>query len=192
MPTAQPRILVIANRTASTPMMLETVAERGRAGATFTLLIPPEHGHDEDWSQEVGLERVGNAAGGDVASLDAGEDPCDTVHRAVSDGEFDELIVCTAPEHLARWVHHDLPSRLQHLGLPVMVIPADPDVPLSPSRGRRDAGRHDRRADTGRRGPVLAPVRVFRRPRRGRPAAADPGDPGGQHYYWQVWRICTG
>ena len=46
------------------------------------------------------------------------EDPLDTVHRAVSDGEFDELIVCTTPAHLARWVHHDLPHRLQHLGLP--------------------------------------------------------------------------
>jgi hypothetical protein len=52
------------------------------------------------------------------------------VHRAVSDGEFDELIVCTAPAHLARWVHHDLPHRLEHLGLPVLVIPPEPDVPI--------------------------------------------------------------
>jgi len=73
---------------------------------------------------------VGQAAGGDVASLDPGDDPLDSVHRAVSDGQFDELIVCTAPTHLERWVHHDLPHRLQHLGLPVVVIPPDPDVPL--------------------------------------------------------------
>ena len=43
--------------------------------------------------------------------------------------EFDEIIVCTQPEHLARWVHHDLPHRIEHLGLPVYVIPPDQDVP---------------------------------------------------------------
>jgi hypothetical protein len=48
----------------------------------------------------------------------------------VSDGEFDELIVCTAPAHLARWVHHDLPHRLQHLGLPVVVIAPEDDAPV--------------------------------------------------------------
>ena len=130
MPTAEPRVLVIANRTASTPAMLDVVAERARGGASFTVLVPPEHGHHDDWTQEVALERVGNAAGRDVAGLEPGDDPLDTVHRAVSGGEFDELIVCTAPMHLARWVHHDLPSRLQHLGLPLVVIPPEPDVPL--------------------------------------------------------------
>ena len=52
MPNAASRILVIANRTASTPMMLDLVAERARAGARFTVLVPTEHGHHDDWSQE--------------------------------------------------------------------------------------------------------------------------------------------
>ena len=130
MPNAVSRILVIANRTASTPTMLDVVAERARDGARFTVLVPTEHEHHDDWSQDVALERVGQAAGGDVASLDGGDDPLDSVHRAVSDGEFDELIVCAAPTHLARWVHHDLPHRLQHLGLPVVVIPPEPDAPV--------------------------------------------------------------
>ena len=130
MSTAEPRILVIANRTASTPVLLDVIRERAGAGAQFTVLVPPEHGLDDDWSQEVALERVGTAAGGEVAAMDAGDDPLDRVHRAVSDGEFDELIVCTAPSHLARWVHHDLPHRLEHLGLPVLVIPPEPDAPI--------------------------------------------------------------
>jgi len=129
-PTGESRILVIANRTASTPVMLDVIAQRASGGARFTLLVPPEHGHQDDWSQEVALERVGQAAGGDVASLESGDDPLDSVHRAVSDGQFDELIVCTAPTHLERWVHHDLPHRLQHLGLPVVVIPPERDAPL--------------------------------------------------------------
>ncbi len=130
MPTAEPRILVIANRTNSTPVMLDAITERARAGASFTLLVPPDEGHHDDWSQEVALEQVERAAGGDVATLDSGEDPLDSVHSAVSDGQFDELIVCTAPTHLARWVHHDLPHRLQHLGLPVVVIPPERDAPI--------------------------------------------------------------
>jgi hypothetical protein len=73
-----PRILVIANRTASTPIMLDMIAERAEGGASFTLLIPPDHGHQDDWSQELALELVGRATGGDVASLDSGNDPLDT------------------------------------------------------------------------------------------------------------------
>lgn len=126
----EPRILVIANRTASTPRLLDEVTERARAGASFTLLIPPEHGHHEDWSPEVALDLLGSAAGSDVATLEPGDNPLDTVHRAVSDGQFDELIVSTAPSHLARWVHHDLPHRLQHLGLPVVVIPPEADAEI--------------------------------------------------------------
>jgi hypothetical protein len=122
------RILVIANRTSSTPTLLHEVEQRAGAGARFTLMIPPDHGHHEDWTQEAALKLIERAAGGDVASLAPGIDPLDTVHRAVTDGEFDELIVCTTPPHLARWVHHDLPHRLQHLGLPVTVIPPERDA----------------------------------------------------------------
>src|SRR5690242_15130389 len=77
----QQRILVIANRTPSTPRLLHEIGERAAAGATFTVLIPPDHGHHSDWSPEVALELVGGAAGADVAIMASGEDPLDTVHR---------------------------------------------------------------------------------------------------------------
>ena len=44
---------------------------------------------------------------------------------------FDDIIVSTAPEHLSRWVHHDLPHRIEHLGLPVRVVPPEPDTHIS-------------------------------------------------------------
>ena len=108
--TAAARILVVANRTASTPTLLHQVRESARAGAQFTLLIPPEsaHHHGSDWSQEEALRLLGEAAGGEVAVLDCGDDALDTIHRAVDDGRFDEIIVNTVPEHLSRWIHHDL------------------------------------------------------------------------------------
>jgi hypothetical protein len=124
------RVLVVANRTASTPALLAEVEARARAGASVTVLIPPEKADHPDWSQEEAARLVGHAADQEVECLDAGSDPLNTIHAAVDQGAFDEIVVCTKQEHLARWVHHDLPHRLEHLGLPVCVIaPDEEDVP---------------------------------------------------------------
>jgi hypothetical protein len=123
------RVLVVANRTASTPALLAEVGARARAGASVTVLIPPEKTDHPDWTDEEAARLVGRAADQEVECLDAGPDALDTIHDAVGRDQFDEIIVCTVPEHLARWVHHDLPHRLEHLGLPVCVIPPDRDVP---------------------------------------------------------------
>jgi hypothetical protein len=123
------RILVVANRTESTPVLLAEVGARAREGASVTVLIPPEQTHHPDWTEEEAARLVGDAAGQTVECLDPGPDALDTIHDAVSADEFDEVIVCAKPDHLARWVHHDLPHRLEHLGLPVCVIPPDDDVP---------------------------------------------------------------
>ena len=73
------------------------------------------------------LER---ASGGGIDHLDRGADALDTIHRAVDAGAFDEIILSTPQEHLSRWVHHDLRHRLEHLELPVCVIPPEQDAPL--------------------------------------------------------------
>lgn len=122
------RVLVVANLTASTPALLAEVGAQARAGASFTVLIPPEEA-DPDWTDEEATRLLSRAADQEVTCLDAGADALDTIHDAVGRNEFDEIIVCTKPEHLARWVHHDLPHRLEHLGLPVSVIAPDEDVP---------------------------------------------------------------
>jgi hypothetical protein len=119
----------VANRTTSTPALLAEVGARARAGASVTVLIPPEKSDHPDWTDEEAARLVGRAADQEVECLDADPDPLDTIHDAVGRAEFDEIIVCTKPEHLARWVHHDLPHRLEHLGLPVCVIPPEGDVP---------------------------------------------------------------
>jgi hypothetical protein len=123
------RILVVANRTASTPALLAEVGARAHAGASVTVLIPPEKADNPDWTEEEAARLVGDAANQQVECLDAGDDALDTIHDAVGADEFDAIIVCAKPAHLARWVHHDLPHRLEHLGLPVCVIPPDDDVP---------------------------------------------------------------
>jgi hypothetical protein len=126
------RILVVANRTASTPQLLDEVGRRAGDGATFTLIIPPEKGHGaaDDWSSDDALELLGRAAGGPVMHRDCGPDALAAAHEVVDAGECDEIIVSAPEAHLARFVHHDLRHRLEHLGLPVTVIQPEPDTPL--------------------------------------------------------------
>jgi hypothetical protein len=123
------QILIVANRTASTPMLLDEVTRRTHEGARFTLIIPPEKS-EGDWSVEDAVGLLERAAGEPVKHMDAGPDALDVIHRAVDRGEVDEIILSTPPEHLSRWVHHDLRHRLEHLKLPVRVIPPEPDAPL--------------------------------------------------------------
>jgi hypothetical protein len=127
------RILVVANRTASTHLLLEEVRRDAKTGASFTLCIPPEHRHHHgaDWSQADAERLMSEAAGAPVDVLDPGADAVDAIHAAVDAGRFDGIIVSTAPEHLGRWVHHDLPHRIEHLGLPVRIVPPEPDAHIS-------------------------------------------------------------
>jgi hypothetical protein len=126
------RVLVVANRTASMPMLLDEVSRRAREGARFTLVIPPEHAAHggEDWSVADATRLLERAAGEPVEHLDSGPDVFDAIHRAVEDRTCDEIILSTPTAHLSRWIHHDLRHRVEHLKLPVRVIPPAPDAPL--------------------------------------------------------------
>jgi hypothetical protein len=49
-----------------------------------------------------------------------------TIRRLVEEERFDEIILSTAREHHARWLHHDLPHRIRHFGIAITVIPPEP------------------------------------------------------------------
>jgi hypothetical protein len=120
------RILIVANRTASTPALLDRVRSDAREGASFILLIPPETGDAVDWSAEDACSLLGAAAGSTVTTVDAGEDAAKTVHQMVAEGQCREVILSTQPEHHHRWFHHDLPQKMQDLSVRVTVIPPEP------------------------------------------------------------------
>ena len=122
----QRRTLVVANRTASTPALLAEVKRRAAGGATFALMIPAERADHDDWTPDEACRLLGDACGSEIERVDAGEDAGATIHGLVEDGRYAEIVVCTAPEHHARWFHHDLPHKVQHLGVPVMIIPHEP------------------------------------------------------------------
>ena len=118
------RILIVANRTAATPLLMDAVRKRAAEGpCTFTLLIPnePRKG-GADWTLETAVPLVERAAGGPVEGMVGEDDPLVAVAAALRDPGFDEVIVSTLPRRVSEWLRRDLPSRIEKLGVPVTTV----------------------------------------------------------------------
>jgi hypothetical protein len=118
------RVLVVANRTASTPRLLDEVSRRAKEQPTkFTLLIPDAPSQKaSDWTMEVAIRLLRRAAGAPVDHLVGGPDPYLAVHEAVHDHEFDEIIISTLPKRTSSWLRRDLVRRVEALGVPVTAV----------------------------------------------------------------------
>ena len=104
------RVLVVANKTAATPALLDVVRERAAKGSCeFTLLVPnTAHGlhkvvDPEDQSQseaeatlELALPLLEEAAGGRVDGMIGVPEPLAAIQDAVNLHGFDEIIISTA------------------------------------------------------------------------------------------------
>jgi hypothetical protein len=132
------RVLVVANRTAATPALIEAVRERAARGpCTFTLLVPnPAHGlhrvvDPEDQSQseaeqtlDLAVPLLEDAAGSLVEGIVGDSEPLAAIQDAVNLHGFDEIIISTLPTRFSRWLKLDLPSKAAGLGLPVTTVTA--------------------------------------------------------------------
>jgi len=131
------RVLVVAHKTAATPALLEAVRRRAeRSPARFHLVVP--NPHQASWHPSeathpdvtdgeqvlaLALPLMEEAAGAPVdGSVSRSHDPMDAVEEALHDARFDEIILSTLPRRVSRWLHIDLPSRVEHLGLPVTTV----------------------------------------------------------------------
>ncbi len=132
------RVLVVANKTAATPNLIDTVRERAAKGpCEFTLLVPnATHGlhtlvDPEDQGQseaettiELALPLLEQAAGRPVDAMVGVPEPLAAIQDAVNLHGFDEVIISTLPTRVSKWLRLDLPHKVAGLGLPVTTVTA--------------------------------------------------------------------
>lgn len=63
--------------------------------------------------------------GGRIEALIGDSDPVEAVRQLLASTDVDEVIVSTLPQRVSKWLHRDVPSRIQALGLPVTVVTAE-------------------------------------------------------------------
>ena len=131
-------VLVVANRTAGAPELLEALKERAEKGPVKFHLLVPSTPHGVTWAADMhaggdeaeahvnaAVERL-RAEGLEVDDGKVGDpDPVAAVEDAVNFKEFDEIIVSTLPKHLSKWLKVDLPHRVERAtGKPVRHVTA--------------------------------------------------------------------
>jgi hypothetical protein len=131
-------ILVVANRTAESPELLDALQQRAAQGdAVFTLLVPSTP-HGVAWAADMhsgGSEAEGHMAGAVERMRSAGlemtggkvgdPDPIAAVQDEVNFTEYDEIIVSTLPGGISKWLKLDLPHRVERVtGKPVTHVTA--------------------------------------------------------------------
>ena len=143
-------VLVVAHRTATTPALLDVIAERAQRGpAFFHLLVPnpSQAGWPTDKARQARAEAqdvldralpVIEAAARrpTTGSVSIRHDPMDAIEETIFAGDFDEIILSTLPRGVSRWLHIDLPRRVAHLGLPLTTVIAVGGVAPASSTSR--------------------------------------------------------
>ncbi|HKP89406.1 MAG TPA: hypothetical protein VJT75_05470 [Thermoleophilaceae bacterium] len=131
-------VLVVANRTAGSPELLEALKERASRGDVKFHLLVPATPHGVAWAADMhsgggeaehdlqaAVEHL-RREGLDVDDGKVGDpDPVAAVEDAVNFKQFDEIIVSTLPKHVSKWLKLDLPHRVERAtGKPVTHVTA--------------------------------------------------------------------
>jgi hypothetical protein len=124
------QILIVANRTAATPLLLAEIRRSAASEPCRVALLVPRSYWDADTEESaitlaLAIPLLEEAAGGHVAGLMSAEDPFAAGQEALRAGDYDEVIISTLPTRVSQWLHIDPPARVQRLGLPVTVITAN-------------------------------------------------------------------
>jgi hypothetical protein len=107
-------VLVVANRTADSPELLDAMRARAARGPAEFVLLLPQKGTDRAGAVlalEGALARMQDV-GLPVSGLVGDCDPLVAVQETWDPARFDEVIVSTLPTHSSRWLLIDLPHRV--------------------------------------------------------------------------------
>jgi hypothetical protein len=116
-------VLVVASRTAATPWLLQEIERRAEGGrCEFALLVPPADRRNPDWTLDVALAHVEQAAGRRVETVECDRDYVGAVRRALRQRRYDEVIVSTRPPPGPRWLNPAPMRWLDGLGVPVTEV----------------------------------------------------------------------
>jgi hypothetical protein len=99
------RLLIVANRTLATPMLLDAVRRRASARPCSLALLVPYVGRREDanWPLEWLVALLEEAGGTHVEALGQGEDAMQAVDVRLRRREFDEVFLSTWPRRPFLW-----------------------------------------------------------------------------------------
>jgi hypothetical protein len=117
--TEESSVLVVANVTATSRELIDSLNERTAKGSCrFTLLIP----HKSEGSAEAIRERLDEAlsrmreAGLQVDDgRIADPDPVSAVGELWDPEKFDEIVISTLPKGRSKWLESDVPRRVKEL-----------------------------------------------------------------------------
>ena len=123
------RILIVAHKTVATPSLVHEVQHRTSAGPCRLALLIPDASDPAvaAWTLRRARRMLSEAVGAPVDGIvSEGDDPYTGIAAALRDGEYDEVLISTLPESGSRWLHDDLPARVERLGVQVAVVTSAP------------------------------------------------------------------
>ena len=133
---AEPRVLVVANKTAATPALIDAVRQRAAAGAAEFFMLVPNPAHlafdrisadtrEGEHVLEEALPLFHDVAHATIEGRVASSpNAFDDIIAELAAREYAEIILETPPAHVSHWLHVDLPQRLAHLGYPLTTVTA--------------------------------------------------------------------
>jgi hypothetical protein len=145
------RVLVIANRTADSPDLIDDLRRRlGEEGIRFTLLVPAvPHGLSwaanmkSGWSAAINRAETASqrmrASGIALEEVVVGDpDPFAAAGDVLHGGDFAEVIVSTLPRSVSKWLRLGLADRLHRaFEIPVTQVSSHPRARFGPVRRRQ-------------------------------------------------------
>ena len=127
-------LLVVANVTAGSDELLDSLRERAGQGACRFTLVMPASGVEARTRLEAALEQMREAGLDNVEGKVGDPDPVVAVMDMWDPLKFDEIIVSTLPTGSSRWMGIDLPHRLEKLtSVPVHHVVSKPPPAEAPT-----------------------------------------------------------
>jgi GABA permease len=133
------RYLVVANQTLAGDQLIARIRECSKAQrCRFHVLVPATRSRGsllwtEGHARAVAAARLADAIVAlralaiDVEGSVGDERPFLAIRDALRAGNFDEIILSTLPPGISRWLHQDLPNRVERaFGLPVHHVIGSP------------------------------------------------------------------